>query len=104
MEWVEMYENIDGCFRFFEVYARFSPWVGKHFLSMNSIGSMDVERTPSLSSIASSPRTEIGSLMRGGLFCSGLGRISSISITPAELSRERCKQEFLAQTPHVMQV
>jgi hypothetical protein len=46
LEWVEKYKNIDGRFRFFEVYARFSPLyqqVGKHLLSMKSIGSMDVE-------------------------------------------------------------
>jgi hypothetical protein len=48
LEWVEKYENIDLCFRFFEVYARFSPLcqqVGKRLLSMKSVGSMDVERT-----------------------------------------------------------
>jgi hypothetical protein len=39
---------------------------------------------PSLSSIASSPRTEIDSLMQRGLLCSGLGRISSISIMPTQ--------------------
>ncbi len=59
---------------------------------------------PSLSSIASSPRTEIDSLMKRGLLCSGLGRIPSISIMPAQLSRERCTQELLAQTPHAMKV
>ncbi len=48
LEWVEKYENIDARFCFFEVYARFSPLykqVGKHLLSMKSIGSIDVERT-----------------------------------------------------------
>jgi hypothetical protein len=48
LEWVKKYENIDGRFRFFEVYARFSPLyqqVGKCLLSMKSVGSMDVERT-----------------------------------------------------------
>jgi hypothetical protein len=48
LEWVEKYENIDGRFCFFEVYACLSPLyqqVGKHLLSMKSIGSMDVERT-----------------------------------------------------------
>jgi hypothetical protein len=48
LEWVKKYENIDGHFRFFEVYARFSPLyqqAGKHLLSMKSVGSMDVERT-----------------------------------------------------------
>jgi hypothetical protein len=48
LEWVEKYENIDGRFRFFEAYARFSPLyqqVGKCLLSMKSVGSMDVERT-----------------------------------------------------------
>ncbi len=48
LEWVEKYENIDGRFCFFEVYACFSPLyqqVGKHLLSMKSVGSMDVERT-----------------------------------------------------------
>ena len=47
VEWVEKYENIDGRFRFFEAYARFSPLyqqVGKRLLSMKSVGSMDVER------------------------------------------------------------
>jgi hypothetical protein len=45
---VEKYNNIDGHFRFFEVYARFSllyQQVGKRLLSMKSVGSMDVERT-----------------------------------------------------------
>ena len=48
LEWVEKYENIDGRFRFFEVYARFSPLyqqIGKRLLSMKTVGSMDVERT-----------------------------------------------------------
>ena len=48
LEWVEKYENIDGRFRFFEAYARFSSLyqlVGKRLLSMKSVGSMDVERT-----------------------------------------------------------
>ncbi len=48
LEWVEKYKNIDGRFPFFEVYARFSPLyqqVGKHLLSMKSVGSMDVEHT-----------------------------------------------------------
>jgi hypothetical protein len=48
LEWVEKYKNIDGLFHFFEVYACFSPLyqqVGKHLLSMKSVGSMDVERT-----------------------------------------------------------
>jgi hypothetical protein len=48
LEWVEKYENIDGRFCFFEVYAHFSPLyqqVGKHLLSMKSVGSMDVEHT-----------------------------------------------------------
>jgi hypothetical protein len=48
LEWVEKYKNIDGHFRFFEVYACFSPLyqqVGKCLLSMKSVGSMDVERT-----------------------------------------------------------
>ena len=48
LEWVERYKNIDGRCRFFEVYARFSPLyqqVGKHLLSMKSVGSMDVEHT-----------------------------------------------------------
>ena len=48
LEWVEKYENIDGRFRFFEVYARFSPLyqqIGKCLLSMKTVGSMDVERT-----------------------------------------------------------
>ena len=47
-EWIEKYKNIDGRFRFFEAYARFSPLyqkVGKRLLSMKSVGSMDVERT-----------------------------------------------------------
>jgi hypothetical protein len=46
VEWVEKYENIDGCFCFFKAYVCFSPLylqVGKHILSMISIGSMDVE-------------------------------------------------------------
>jgi hypothetical protein len=46
VEWVEKYENIDGCFRFFEAYACFSPLyqqVRKRLLSMKSIVSMDVE-------------------------------------------------------------
>ena len=46
VEWVEKYENIDGQFRFFEAYARFSPLyqqVGKRLLSMKSVGSMNVE-------------------------------------------------------------
>jgi hypothetical protein len=44
---MEKYENIDGRFHFFEIYACFSPLyqqVGKHLLSMKSVGSMDVER------------------------------------------------------------
>ena len=48
LEWVEKYENIDGRFRFFEVYASFSPLyqqIGKRLLSMKTVGSMDVERT-----------------------------------------------------------
>jgi hypothetical protein len=48
LEWVEKYRNIDGCFRFFQVYACFSPLyqqVGKRLLSMKSVGSMDVEHT-----------------------------------------------------------
>jgi hypothetical protein len=48
LEWVEKYKNIDGNFRFFEVYAPFSPLyqqVGKRLLSMKSVGSMDVEHT-----------------------------------------------------------
>ncbi len=48
LEWVEKYENIDGHFCFFEVYACLSPiyqQVGKRLLSMKSLGSMDVERT-----------------------------------------------------------
>jgi hypothetical protein len=48
LKWVEKYKNIDGRFRFFEVYARFSSLyqqVGKCLLSMKSVGSMDVECT-----------------------------------------------------------
>jgi hypothetical protein len=48
LEWVEKYENVDRRFCFFEVYACFSPLyqqVGKHLLSMKSVGSMDVECT-----------------------------------------------------------
>ncbi len=48
LEWVEKYEHIDGRFRFFEAYARFSSLyqpVGKRLLSMKSVGSMDVEHT-----------------------------------------------------------
>ncbi len=44
---MEKYENFDGRFCFFEAYACFSPLyqqVGKHLLSMKSVGSMDVER------------------------------------------------------------
>ncbi len=68
---------------------------------MKRIGSLDGQR---ISSIASLPRTEIVALMWGGLFHSGLGRISSISIMHAKLTRERCIQEILVQTPHVMWV
>jgi hypothetical protein len=45
---VEKYKNIDGRFRFFGVYACFSPLyqqVGKHLPSMKSVGSMNVEHT-----------------------------------------------------------
>ena len=48
LEWVEKYENIDGRFCFFEVYARFFPLyhqVGMRLLSMKSVGSIDVECT-----------------------------------------------------------
>jgi hypothetical protein len=48
---------------------------------------------PSLSSIASSPRIEINSPMRRGVFCSELGRISSISIMLTKLSREKFMEE-----------
>jgi hypothetical protein len=46
VEWVEKYENIDGCFHFFEAYAHFSSLyqqVGKRLLLMKSAGSMDME-------------------------------------------------------------
>ncbi len=48
LEWVEKYKNINWRFRFFEVYAHFSPLyqqVGKRLLPMKSVGSMVVERT-----------------------------------------------------------
>jgi hypothetical protein len=47
LEWVEKYKNIYWCFCFFVLYACFSPLyqqVGKHLLSMKSVGPMDVER------------------------------------------------------------
>jgi hypothetical protein len=102
LEWVEKYENIAGHFCFFEAYVHFSPLyeqVGKHLFSMKSwlLAQWMLNAHPSLSNIKSSPRIDINSLMRKGLLCSELGRISSISIMPAKLSRERFMQELMEQ-------
>jgi hypothetical protein len=104
---VNVSTHADGRFYFFEVYARFSPLyqqVGKCLLSMKSVGSMDVEHTakPFKHCILTKDRNRLPDAK--GLLCSGLGRISSISIMPAELSRERCMQELSTQTPHMIKV
>jgi hypothetical protein len=94
--WVEKYENIDGRFCFFEAYACFSPLYqqdGKRLLSMKSIGSMDVDcmAKPFKHSILTKDRNALSN--ERGVFCSELGRISSISIMPAKLSKERFMEE-----------
>ncbi len=48
-----------------------------------------------LSFLFKEPRIETRSARRRGLYCSELGRISSISITPATLSRKRFMQELM---------
>jgi hypothetical protein len=54
---------------------------------------------PSLSSIASKPRTEIVSLMQRGLLCSGLGRISSISSSWSPLLEQaQASPKFIIKT------
>jgi hypothetical protein len=98
LEWVEKYKNIDWRFCFFEVYACFSPLyqqIGKRLLSMKTVGSMDVERTakPFKHCMLNKDRNRLSD--ERGVLCSGLGRISSISIMQGNLSKERCTQEFL---------
>ena len=97
VEWVEKYENIDGRFCFFEGYACFCSLyqqVGKQLLSMKSVGSMDVEHMAKLFKHCILTRIEMRYAMRRGLFCSELGRILSISIMPAKLSKERFMEEL----------
>jgi hypothetical protein len=96
VEWVEKYENIDGRFCFFEAYACFSPLyqqVGKRLLSIKSVGSIDVEcmAKPFKHSILTKDGNAVGD--EKGIVLFRAGRISSISIMPAKLSKERCMEE-----------
>ena len=107
LEWVEKYENIDGRFCFFEIYACFSPLyqqIGKRLLSMKSVGSMDVEHTakPFKHCILTKDRNRLSDAKGVVMFRAGQN-LKHLHHAHTAI-KKRCTKELLAQTPNMMKV
>ncbi len=80
------------------VFLLFTNRLGSVFFQWRALAQWTWNAWQSRSSIVSLPKIEMHYAMRRGLFCSELSRISSISIMPTKLSKERFMEELSTVT------